>query len=158
MKLREIVVEDAIIPNIESNDRDGVINSLIDAFVAAGSIEPSLRDEFVKAVIKRENRGSTGFGHGVAVPHVKHKAIEKMAVAIGVSHKGIDFNSLDRQPVHSVFLLLSPEDRPEDHLDAMEAIFGHLSQETFRRFLQQAHTTEDILTLLDEADAQTSAP
>ena len=158
MKLREIVIEDAIIPNIESTERDVVISTMIDAFVAADAVDPSLRDDFIKAVIKRENRGSTGFGHGVAVPHVKHKAIEKMAVAIGVSHKGIDFNSLDRQPVHSVFLLLSPEERPEDHLDAMEAIFGHLSQDTFRSFLQQAHTTADILMLIDEADSQTSAP
>jgi len=158
MKLRDIVVEKAILPNLEQAERDLVISCMIDALVTAGCMDSSLREEFVQAVIKREKRGSTGFGHGVAVPHVKHTAIDKMAVAIGVSHKGIDFNSLDRQPVHAVFLLLSPEDRPEDHLDAMEAIFGHLSQETFRRFLQQAHTTEDVLTLLDEADAKTSAP
>ena len=107
-------------------------------------------------MIKREERGSTGFGHGVAVPHVKHTSIEKMAVAIGVSQHGIDFNALDKQPVYSVFLLLSPEHRPEDHLDAMEAIFGNLSQPTFRRFLRQATSVQDILTLLEEADAKTS--
>ncbi len=154
MKLLDIVVKKAIIPALASTDRDGAITEIIDSIVAAGSLSPKLRDEFVKAVIKRENRGSTGFGHGVAVPHVKHSAITKMAVAVAVSPGGVEFNALDRQPVYSILLLLSPEDQPEEHLDAMEAIFGNLSQETFRRFLRQAKSSKDILTLLEEADAK----
>jgi len=154
MKLLDIVVKKAIIPTLESTDRDGAIAEIIDSIVKAGSLSPKLRDEFVKAVIKRENRGSTGFGHGVAVPHVKHSAITKMAVAVAVSPGGVEFNALDRQPVYSILLLLSPDDQPEEHLDAMEAIFGNLSQETFRRFLRQAKTSKDILTLLEEADAK----
>ena len=154
MKLLDIVVKKAIIPTLTATDRDGAIGEIIDSIVAAGSLSPKLRDEFVKAVIKRENRGSTGFGHGVAVPHVKHSAITKMAVAVAVSPGGVEFNALDRQPVYSILLLLSPEDQPEEHLDAMEAIFGNLSQETFRRFLRQAKSAKDILALLEEADAK----
>jgi PTS system fructose-specific IIA component/PTS system nitrogen regulatory IIA component len=154
MKLREIVVEEAIIPNMAASGRDEAIDELVDALVAAGAISPELRDEFVKAIIKREKRGSTGFGHGVAVPHVKHPAINKMVVGIGISQNGIEFNALDKQPVYSIFLLFSPEDKPEDHLDAMEAIFGNLSHETFRRFLRQATALDDVLTLLEEADAK----
>jgi mannitol/fructose-specific phosphotransferase system IIA component (Ntr-type) len=56
--------------------------------------------------------------------------------------------------VYSIFLLLSPEEKPEAHLDAMEALFGNLSQETFRRFLRQARTVEDVVTLLEESDAR----
>ncbi len=156
MKLLDIIVKKAIIPSLVATERDSAIAEIIDSIVAAGALSPKLRDEFVKAVIKRENRGSTGFGHGVAVPHVKHAAITKMAVAVAVSAGGVDFNALDRQPVYSILLLLSPEDQPEEHLDAMEAIFGNLSQETFRRFLQQAGSVKDILTLLAEAD--TNAP
>lgn len=154
MKLLDIVIRNAILPDLSSAQRDDAITEIIDALVKAGSLSPDLRDEFIKAIIKREKRGSTGFGHGVAVPHVKHSAIRKMAVAVGISRTGIEFNALDKQPVHSVFLLLSPEDKPEDHLDAMEAIFGNLSQETFRRFLRQADSVEDVLTLLEEADAK----
>lgn len=154
MKLLDIIVSNAIIPDLVSTERDEAVAEIVDALVAAGALSPELKDEFVKAIIKREKRGSTGFGHGVAVPHVKHPAISKMAVAIGISRKGIEFNALDKQPVYSIFLLLSPEDKPEDHLDAMEAIFGNLSQETFRRFLRQATTTEDVMTLLEEADAK----
>ena len=154
MKLLEIVVEDALIPNLTATERDDAVAEIVDALIKAKAVRPELRDDFIKAIIRRENRGSTGFGHGVAVPHVKHPEIEKMAVAVAVSQKGVEFNALDRQPVYSIFLLLSPEERPEDHLDAMEAIFGSLSQETFRRFLRQATTVEDIITLLEETDAK----
>ena len=157
MKLLDIVVEKAIIPDLKAASRDGAIIEILDALIAAGSLEKGLRDEFNKAIIKRETRGSTGFGHGVAVPHVKHEAIEKMAVAVAVSQEGVDFNALDRAPVYSIFLLLSPEARPEDHLNAMEAIFNNLSQETFRRFMRQARNVEDVMTLLEETDARTTA-
>jgi mannitol/fructose-specific phosphotransferase system IIA component (Ntr-type) len=157
MKLLDIVVKDAILPRLKATQRDEAISEIVDAMVAAGAVSPELRDEFIKAIIKREKRGSTGFGHGVAVPHVKHPAISEMAVAVAVSQSGVEFNALDRQPVHCIFLLLSPEDRPEDHLDAMEAIFGNLSQETFRRFLKQATKVEDVVTLLEETDARAGA-
>jgi len=154
MKLIDIVVPAAIVPDLKSTERDEAIGEMVQTLVDAGALSPELKDEFIKAIIKREKRGSTGFGHGVAVPHVKHAAISKMAVAVGVSRTGIEFNALDKQPVYSIFLLLSPEDKPEDHLDAMEAIFGNLSQDTFRRFLRQAGSTEDIVALLEEADTR----
>jgi PTS system fructose-specific IIA component/PTS system nitrogen regulatory IIA component len=75
-----------------------------------------------------------------------------MRIAIGNSAGGVDFKALDREPVYSIVLLLSPEDKPENHLDAMEAIFSSLSQDTFRRFLRQANTSDDVLTLLTETD------
>ena len=156
MKLRDIVVKKAILPTLAANERDAAIAEIIDSLVEAGALSPKLRDEFVKAVVKRENRGSTGFGHGVAVPHVKHPAISKMAVAVAISQAGVDFNALDKQPVFSILLLLSPEDQPEEHLDAMEAIFANLSQETFRRFLRQVNSVDDVLTLLSEADERAS--
>jgi PTS system nitrogen regulatory IIA component len=156
MKLLDIVVKDAILPELKATERDDAIAEIIDKLVEANALSAELRDEFIKAIIKREKRGSTGFGHGVAVPHVKHASITEMAVAIAVSHNGVEFNALDKQPVYSIFLLLSPEDKPEDHLDAMEAIFGNLSQETFRRFLRQAKKVEDVLTLLSETDANTT--
>ncbi|MHC5005187.1 MAG: PTS sugar transporter subunit IIA [Planctomycetota bacterium] len=72
MKLLEIVVEDALIPNLNATERDEAIAEIVDALIKANAVRPELRDEFIKAIIRRENRGSTGFGHGVAVPHVKH--------------------------------------------------------------------------------------
>jgi len=154
MKLSDIVPKGAIVPALKSTDRDGVVNELVDALIASGVCDQALRDELITKVLDRERRGSTGFGRGVAVPHVKHRQSGRMAAAIGLSQRGIDFNSLDKQPVYTVFLLLSPEDRPEEHLQAMEVIFKNLSKDTFRRFLRQAASVDDVRALLEEADHQ----
>ena len=148
----DIIVKDAIIPELKATNRDGVIAEMVDALVKSGCASEDQCEEFTKAIIRRENKGSTGFGHGVAVPHVKHADIKTMHIAIGNSSEGVDFKALDREPVYSIVLLLSPEDQPENHLDAMEAIFSSLSQDTFRRFLRQANSSEDVLTLLTETD------
>ena len=154
MKLTEIILPGAIVPKLGSSERDLVIAEMVDAMLGSGAAEPRLREELIGRILERERRGSTGFGRGIAVPHVKHKSVKKMAAAIGLSPTGVDFNALDKQPVYSIFLLLSPEDRPEDHLQAMEVIFKNLSKETFRRFLRQAGTVEEVVTLLEEADGQ----
>lgn len=154
MKLCDIVQNKAIITNLESNERDDVVRELVDALIRAGAAAESLRKELVEAVLERERRGSTGFGRGVAVPHVKHPSVSEISAAIGLSPSGVDFNALDKQPVYSVFLLLSPADSPEEHLQAMEVIFKSLSHETFRRFLRQATTVDEVLTLLEESDSQ----
>jgi mannitol/fructose-specific phosphotransferase system IIA component (Ntr-type) len=154
MRMLQLVPEGAVIPRLKSSSRDDVVAELIDALITSGATTAKLRDDLIRAVMERERRGSTGFGRGVAVPHVKHKSVKHMAAAIGLSDRGVDFNALDKQPVYSVFLLLSPEDRPEEHLQAMEVIFKNLSKDTFRRFLRQAQTTEEVRTLLEEADNQ----
>lgn len=154
MRLCDFVITEAIVPNLRSADRDEALRELIDALLEAGAAPKTLRDELIKMLIDRENRGSTGFGKGVAVPHVKHKKIKKMAAAIGVCQHGIEFNALDRQPVFSIVLLLSPEDKPDEHLQAMENIFSNLQKDTFRRFLRQASTVEAVQDLMHEADTQ----
>lgn len=154
IKLTEIVPEHAIVAPLKATDRDGVVRELIVAATKAGAAPEALVDELVTRVLDQEKRGSTGFGRGVAVPHVKHKSVQRMAAAVGLATGGIDFNSLDKQPVYSVFLLLSPEDRPEEHLQAMEVIFKNLSKPTFLRFLRQARSAAEVRTLLEEADGQ----
>ncbi len=154
MKLTDLVAPEAITIRLASSDRDAVIAEMVDALIAAGSAPASVRDELIAKVLERERRGSTGFGKGVAVPHVKHKAVTRMAAGIGLSPGGIEFAALDKQPVYSVFLLVSPDDRPEEHLQAMEVIFKSLSKDTFRRFLRQSGSVEEVRSLLDEADTQ----
>ncbi|MEM7754375.1 MAG: PTS sugar transporter subunit IIA [Planctomycetota bacterium] len=154
MKLREIVVEGAVVPSLASSERDEVIAELVDKLIESGAAPAEIREELLRSVLEREKKGSTGFGRGVAVPHVKHPRVERMAAGVGLSPGGIDFAALDKQPVYSVFLLLSPEDRPEDHLQAMEVIFKNLSKETFRRFLRQASSVDEVMTLLEDADNQ----
>ena len=152
MKLREFIVTEAITPDLQSTDRDGVIRELVTALAGAGAVPADAVDEIVAALVKREQNGSTGFGKGVAVPHVKHPRVTKMAGTVGRSVGGIDFAALDHQPVYSIFLLLSPDDAPQQHLQAMNIVFSNLQKDTFRRFLRGSVTREAIAELLDEAD------
>jgi PTS system nitrogen regulatory IIA component len=152
MKLTDFVVRDAIVANLTATDRNGVIRELVEALCKAGAIEPADSETVAKAAIQRENLGSTGFGKGVAVPHVKHPKITRIMAAMGRSAAGVDFAALDRAPVYTVVLLISPENNPDGHLQAMENIFRHLQRDNFRRFLRQAETQKAIVDLIEEAD------
>jgi PTS system nitrogen regulatory IIA component len=152
MKLREFIITEAITPELAATDRDGAVRELVAALARAGALPEDSIDEVVAAVIKREQNGSTGFGKGVAVPHVKHSKVKRMAGTIGRSAGGIDFAALDHQPVYSIFLLLSPENQPQQHLQAMNIVFSNLQKDMFRRYLRQSETREGIVDLLDEAD------
>ena len=88
------------------------------------------------------------------MPHIKHPQLETLSAAIGLSEGGIDFSARDDLPVFTIFLLLSPSENPEEHLQAMETIFKNLSKEVFRRLIRQAGSRDEILTLLDDADHQ----
>ena len=152
MKLTEIIKPDAIRSHLESSDRDGTIAEMIDMLVASGAAPAEIRDELLAKILDRERKSSTGFGYGVAVPHIKHPKIAQLTAGIGLSEHGIDFESRDKLPVYTVVMLLTPADQPEDHLQAMETIFKNLSKETFRRAMRQTQSNEDVLTLLDDAD------
>jgi mannitol/fructose-specific phosphotransferase system IIA component (Ntr-type) len=104
-----------------------------------------------KTIIQRENEASTGIGKGVALPHIKADGVEEPVAAIGRSSQGLDFRSLDKQPVYSVILLVSPKENPDKHLQAMEILFRNLNHDDFRRFLRQAQTAEEIEDIIRDA-------
>ncbi|MCU0913372.1 MAG: PTS sugar transporter subunit IIA [Planctomycetes bacterium] len=156
MRFDEFVCFEATIPELQATDRDGAITELVSALAHAGKIPSESAKEVAKAVIKRENEASTGMGKGVAVPHVKHAAAKNVVAAVGQSSVGIDFASLDEQPVYSVILLISPVNNPDKHLQAMENVFRHLQKEKFRKFLRQCHTPPALEDLLKEADENPS--
>lgn len=156
MKFEEFMCFEATIPELQAKDRDGVITELVAALGQAGKIPADLVKEVTKAVIKRENEASTGMGKGVAVPHVKHPAVDEVVATVGHSATGIDFSALDEQPVYSVILLISPIDNPDKHLQAMENIFRHLQKERFRKFLRQCRNPSELEDLLKEADENPS--
>jgi nitrogen PTS system EIIA component len=152
MKLSDFIVQDAIVSELQATDRNGAIRELVMSLGKAGAVPESAVEELVASLIKREQNGSTGFGKGVAVPHVKHAQMKKMVGTIGRSAEGIDFAALDHQPVYSIVLLLSPENQPQQHLQAMNIVFSNLQKDMFRRFLRQSDTREAVVDLLNEAD------
>jgi PTS system nitrogen regulatory IIA component len=152
MKLADVVCQDAIIAQLGDSGRDAVIEELVQSLGEHKKMKAADIKALAKSVIKRENEASTGIGKGVAVPHVKHKSIKEPVAVVGCSQEGIGFASLDKQPVYSVFLLLSPASNPDKHLQAMETIFKNLQKDDFRRFLRQAATTEAIVEAIKDAD------
>ncbi len=152
MKLSDFIVADAVVPELKATDRNGVIREMVGSIAGCTGMDEDSAAAVAKAVIQRENQGSTGFGKGVAVPHVKHPAIKKITATIARSSVGVDFAALDRAPVFIIVLLLSPPDNPDQHLASMENIFRHLQRDNFRRFLRQASTREEINELIREAD------
>lgn len=152
MKFSVFISPKAIRSELAATTKEGVIAELVQALVEAGDIKSADQEDIIRAIMKREELGSTGIGRGVAVPHTKHASVDRLVGTVGVSRTGLDFESLDGQSASLFFLLVSPPDRPGDHLRALENISRQLRDDTFCRFLRQANTAEDIIQLLEEAD------
>ena len=152
MKFADFVCRETIRADLHAMDKDGAIREMVQALVDSGKVDGGQFEGIVKAILKREDLGSTGIGRGVAVPHTKHPSVDRLIGTVAVSHRGVDFTSLDGEVVHLFFLLVSPPDRPGDHLRALENISRQLRDDAFCRFLKQTKTAEDIQLLMDEAD------
>ena len=152
MKFIDFVSREAIRTSVEVDDKEQVIRSMATALLESGKIDQDQHEGIVEAILKREELGSTGIGRGVAVPHTKHPSVNELVGTVAVSEEGVDFDSLDGEKVHLLFLLVSPPDRPGDHLRALENISRQLRDETFCRFLKQSKTPDDVWQLLEEAD------
>lgn len=153
MKLTEFVIKDAIIPELKAPTKEQAIQEMVGTLKAAGAVKAEDEDEVIAAILKREELGSTGIGNGVAVPHTKHPAVNELVATVAVSKQGVDFASLDGEPVYILFLLVSPLDRPGDHLRGLENISRHLRSPDFCSFLRQSSTASAIWANLEEADS-----
>lgn len=152
MKFVDFVSREAIRADLTAEDKESVIREMVQALLDAGKLAGGEFESIIKAILKREELGSTGIGRGVAVPHTKHPSVERLVGTVAVSTEGVDFNSLDGEKVNLFFLLISPPDRPGDHLRALENVSRQLRDETFCKFLKQAKNPDEIVQLLDEAD------
>ena len=152
MKFADFIVVKSIQPNITAASKEDVLRELIGGLVKAGQISESEKESVCNTVMERENLGSTGIGRGVAVPHAKHSAVDRPVGTVAVSRKGVDFNSLDRDPVHLFFALVSPPARSADHLTVLEYVSRQLRNDLFCKLLRQAETAAEIWQILEEAD------
>jgi fructose-specific phosphotransferase system IIA component len=152
MKFSDFVELKAVKADLTAHTKEGVIRALVQSLLDAGKIVPAEQEGIIKAILKREELGSTGIGRGVAVPHTKHPSVKQLVGAVAVSHEGVDFDSLDGEKVYLFFMLISPPDRPGDHLRALENVSRQLRDDSFCKLLKQAKTSDEILHLLDDAD------
>jgi nitrogen PTS system EIIA component len=154
MRMSDFVVRDAIVPDLKAGTKEGVIREMVESLRGAGYFKGSEPEDIVKAILKREQLGSTGIGRGVAIPHTKHNSVDRLIGTVAVSKPGVAFDSVDGEPVHVLVLLVSPQDRPGDHLRALENVARSMREDGFVRSLRQATTREAIWGLLDEAPLQ----
>ncbi len=156
MKLSDFVVGEAILVDLQATGKDEAIREMVRSLNQAGRLAEADMDGVARAILGREELGSTGIGQGVAVPHTRHPTVNRLLGTVALSRHGVDFAALDGEPVQILFLLISPPNQPGDHLRALENISRHLKDERFVNYLRQAKSREAIVELLAEADQGTS--
>jgi mannitol/fructose-specific phosphotransferase system IIA component (Ntr-type) len=152
MKFADFICHEAINVELKATDRTGVIRELAQGLLDAGQLGSEQLDGIVKAILKREKLGSTGMGHGIAAPHAKYPGVSQTTGTVAVSQGGVDFGSLDGEPVHVFFLLVSPAETPDSHVQALKRIAQSVRSGMFSQFARQAKGVAEIVQLLVEAD------
>jgi PTS system nitrogen regulatory IIA component len=150
MKLRDILKKEAIVDDLKSDDKKGILNELSDAAIR---VIPELNKAQVLGVLlNREKLGSTGIGNGIAIPHGKIGALNNIFAIFGRSHAGVDFESHDQKPTHLFFVLLAPEAAIGSHLQALARLSRLLKENHMRERLINCNANELFDILLAEDD------
>lgn len=154
IRMSEVIVDKAFVELPADADKRTVINELARSLASARRIRSADVDEVVEVAMAREAIGSTGIGHGIAIPHCRVNFVKKIVCAYGRSEEGVDFDSLDGEPVHSVFLLLTPPERKEEHLQLMKNFASQIRKDHFCDFLRQSADPHKLIELLTEFEAR----
>ena len=148
MDLGDILSRAQIITDLRATNRWEAIDELIDNLVATGKISPQHREAIVAVVKKRESSMSTGIGFGIGIPHASTDLIDEVVGALGRSRKGVNFDSLDNQPVNLVRLVLVPQGQFQKHLHTLANIAKLLHKAEFRQALEQAPDADAMLQIV----------
>jgi nitrogen PTS system EIIA component len=155
MKIMDFLCRDAVSADLQAMNKKGLIEEMVDLLVSSGAVEKKQRAKVVEVLLAREALGSTAIGQGIAIPHGKCESMTKMTAALGVSKRGISFDSLDGEAVFIFFLLVAPADSAGPHLKALARISRLLKDKYFRDNLKAAKDDEGILKLVALEDSQT---
>ena len=152
MILTQILQPACIQVPLEGKDKKAVIAELVDLLDANKLVLD--KSAVLDAVLMREQTQSTGIGSGLAIPHGKCKAVDKLVMAIGIAQKPIDFASIDKKPVTIVILLVSPADQTGPHIQALARISRIMLDEQFRQKLEKAASAEEAYKLVSNKDKE----
>ena len=150
MKLSKFCEEDLISFDLKGKTKDQIINEMVDLTSRSKLVKE--RQELYQAVVEREKLVTTGVGYGVAFPHAKTKAVKGIVVAFGRSNPGIDFEAMDRKPVHLFFLIAAPEDAIGAHLNVMARLSYIMKNEKVRERLMKITSPKELLEILDSVE------
>lgn len=152
MKIMEFLNKNAIIASMKATEKEGTIRELVDLLAKAENIKN--KEELINAIMTRESLGSTGIGQGIGIPHAKSPNVKNLVAAFGLSQKGVNFDSLDGEPVYIFFLLIAPEECAGPHLKALARISRMLKDKYFREMLKKAKDAKEILRIIQEEDSK----
>ena len=155
MKLLDFVARESIVVDLRATAKEQAIREMVGSLNGCGRLANDDVESIIRAILGREELGSTGIGMGVAVPHTRHPTLQRLVGTVALSRRGVDFAALDGEPVDIFFLLVSPQNQPGDHLRALENISRHLKDERFVSSLRQARSQEKIIEVLEKADQGT---
>ncbi|MDR2811620.1 MAG: PTS sugar transporter subunit IIA [Endomicrobium sp.] len=151
MKIMDFLSQDAITVDLKATDKKSAIVELTEVLKNTKKIKNS--DDIINIVLERERLGSTGIGQGVALPHGKIELLQEQIGVLGISRKGIDFNSLDGEPVHIIFLLVGPVEVAGQHLKALSRISRLFKDKFLRQAIKEAKSTQEVVKLIQQEDA-----
>lgn len=143
MRLADLLSEDVIKAGLESEDKEEAFAELIELLVRSGKV--SDRGAAIKAIEYRESMGTTGIGRGIAIPHGKDKSVKQLIATLGISKEGIDYDAIDGEPVHLVFLVLAEANNPGPHVQCLAEIARLLQLPGFYSRLINASSAKDVL-------------
>ncbi len=150
MSFRRLFDEQHVILEIQNHTKDEALREMVEHLGKIHRFPKKRVEALVEAILDREAQGATGIGKGVALPHAKHPELKQIYALLARCSEGLDFNAADHQPVHVLFLVLSPETNPEEHIKFLRWISYIARQKDFRSFFLQARNVEEALGLLDE--------
>lgn len=151
MKISELLDLRSIALNVSVNTKDEAINKLVDLMCASEKI--SDKKAYKKGILAREALTSTGIGEGIAIPHAQDASVKKAGLAAMTVPRGVDYDSLDKQPAHLFFMIAAPEDGGSLHLQALAKLSALLMDEDFRKELLNAQTAQEFLSVIDKKEA-----
>lgn len=149
MRILEALNKDAIIDDLKAKDKKGILEELVSPLVETTGIDQEI---LVKVLIERERLGSTGIGGGVGIPHGKLVDLKSITLGVGISRRGVDFESMDGKPTHIFFLLLTPENSTGLHLKLLARVSRLLKKGPFKESLLQALDRDEIYHAISEED------
>ncbi len=149
MTLAHLLSEPQIVPSMKANERWDAISELIGVLVRTGKIAGADSEQVLEAIRQREETMSTGIGFGIAIPHASSDKVSEVVAAFGRSKEGIQFDSLDGQPVFFVVLFVVPKDQFQTHLRTLAAIAKFLNDKAVREDLAQAGDATEILRVFE---------
>lgn len=154
MKITDFLSLKGIKIDLEATDKESALKELVDILADIKDIGD--KKSILRALIERENLGSTGIGQGIAIPHGKTDKVDGLVSVLGISRKGLNFEALDGEPVYILFLLVAPKDTAGPHLKALAQISRLLRDTFFCELLRRCKTPKDVFDLISKEENRKS--